>query len=140
MTLTPEYVTWNEPRKGWWQIIFATYCKSFCSCVTEKVTKHFKDQKLNDLQHRWPLELTDLQMMKEMCGVQWGTERNRDYFTKITVHIYTWGACASKQNESQTVLADQEKRHRKKCYMHAGGKLTPDPCSGGPLVIKSIID
>jgi len=77
---------------------------------------------------------------RNVCGVWWGTERNRDYFTKITVHIYIWGACASKQNESQTVLADQEKRHRKKCYTHAGGKPTPDPRSGGPWVIKSIID
>jgi len=32
------------------------------------------------------------------CGVGCGTERNTNYFTKTTVHICTWGACASKQN------------------------------------------
>jgi hypothetical protein len=37
--------------------------------MTEKVTKHLKYQKLKDLQHRCPLELKELQMIKEMCVV-----------------------------------------------------------------------
>jgi hypothetical protein len=50
---------------------------------------------------------------RNVCGVGCGTERNMNYFTKITVHLGTRGACASKQNESQTVLADQVQRYSK---------------------------
>lgn len=50
---------------------------------------------------------------RNVCGMGYGTERNRNYFTKITVHVCIWGASTSKQNESQAVLADQAQRHRK---------------------------
>lgn len=50
---------------------------------------------------------------RNVCGVGCSTERNKNYFTKITIHICTRGACASKQDESQTVLADQAQRHSK---------------------------
>lgn len=77
--------------------------------------------------------------IRNVCGVGCGTERNTNYFTNITVHIGTWGACASKQNDSQTVSRSSTETQQN-CYTHAGGKSQPDPCNGEPWVIKSIMD